>query len=84
MNCHWLVAGMAGLDCKRVIPLSAYLNVSQYYIYGSVFGRISGKYVRRNGKIVELPDGGEMITALYWSRFYESAQAKLTYRSYFD
>lgn len=54
---------MEELDCSnyngRYVVLDNYLNISNYYIYDGVGGRISSKYYKGpDGEILENPDPG--------------------------
>ena len=53
------------MDCSSIVNLSQSLDVSQYYIYEGMFGRISSEYIKLvDGSIKEVADPGT-ITILY-------------------
>ena len=46
---------------EKTVFMSDYLDVSQYYIYTGVHGRISSSYVQNEGDIAEVPNPGNYI-----------------------
>ena len=49
---------MGELFCDKEVYLEDYINVTNYYIYEGVTGRISSKYIEVDGEIVEQAGGG--------------------------
>ena len=53
-------AGMGELFCdSNEVYLNEFANVSDYYIYEGVTGRMTSKYVQRDDVIVEVDDPGK-------------------------
>ena len=52
--------GMMDISCKNTVELNRYVNISKYYISDGSFGRMTGKYIERGGKIEETPRGGKL------------------------
>ena len=54
--------GMGEIFCdSNEVYLDEYIDVSEYYIYDGVTGRMTSKYVERDGEIVEVDDPGETL-----------------------
>lgn len=56
-----VLAGMAEVDCNRVVDLAEFLNPADYTIYDGVQGRISSTYtIDEDGDVTE-HDGGQFF-----------------------
>ncbi|CAH1795254.1 unnamed protein product, partial [Owenia fusiformis] len=49
--------GMGQLGCDQVVYMRDYIFMNDYYIYTGPNGRMSSRYVYRNGRIEHVPDG---------------------------
>ena len=50
---------MGELFCNKDVVLEDYVDVSNYYVYDGLMGRISSKYIENeDGEIEETPEGG--------------------------
>ena len=52
---------MGELFCNKDVVLEDYVDVSNYYVYDGLMGRISSKYIENeDGEIEETPEGGRL------------------------
>lgn len=49
---------MAEQSCSKVVTLSDYINVTDYYVYEGPCGRLSAAYKMTGANITEVPNPG--------------------------